>query len=215
MGELITACHGTRVLERIISTKAILCVTLATAFGNLENYLVNEPFYNSRRGFYEQMVKELVEMAEKKRVFGQSEKYYRELINGAKELGYDEAIADMFAKHVHNPENMNRRSEYEELKRVLFVYLANRFEAARNYARFERTEDLSAAGLEGVIELSLPKEIIRKGELFYRNDFTFIEVPKMVPAEYWKKIHVFEPGLKRTRALLRYNQLKVKVVEME
>ena len=96
-----------------------------------------------------------------------------------------------------------------------FVYLANRFEAARNYARFERTEDLSAAGLEGVIELSLPKEIIRKGELFYRNDFTFIEVPKMVPAEYWKKIHVFEPGLKRTRALLRYNQLKVKVVEME
>ena len=215
MGELITAYHGTRVLERIISTKAILCVTLATAFGNLENYLVNEPFYNSRRGFYEQMVKELVEMAEKKRVFGQSEKYYRELINGAKELGYDEAIADMFAKHVHNPENMNRRSEYEELKRVLFVYLANRFEAARNYARFERTEDLSAAGLEGVIELSLPKEIIRKGELFYRNDFTFIEVPKMVPAEYWKKIHVFEPGLKRTRALLRYNQLKVKVVEME
>jgi len=212
---LITAYHGTRVLERIISTKAILCVTLATAFGNLENYLVNEPFYNSRRGFYEQMVKELVEMAEKKRVFGQSEKYYRELINGAKELGYDEAIADMFAKHVHNPENMNRRSEYEELKRVLFVYLANRFEAARNYARFERTEDLSAAGLEGVIELSLPKEIIRKGELFYRNDFTFIEVPKMVPAEYWKKIHVFEPGLKRTRALLRYNQLKVKVVEME
>jgi hypothetical protein len=120
-----------------------------------------------------------------------------------------EALADLLQDH--GIQNYDVKYNYKELKRKLFVYLANQPSGAINNAR-PRTERQTGA----LLEVEIPKDLLRLSFNLYRGSTQVIEVAKEVSLKYLQQVFVSKENFQRAVNLLdKFDLTGVRVGELE
>ncbi|GEM_PF-3025325 len=185
----ITAFHGTGNLESIIRSRAI-----PSMWFNISKRI----YGNSRRKYNAQTQ----DFAQRARVCSSPESDFGGQFD-KRYLLHDEALADLV--ELHSSEgiaSVGEKMDYKELKRILFIYCADNLETAQRHNYPE------GGAYGGVVEVNLPRVMIRPGLYYIRGYYDTIDVPKHIPSEHWAQIHVHDQDFRRVIDHLDENGLE-------
>ncbi len=198
MTELIKVYHGTRNLEGIASSGAIKSY----------DFLYGEQFWLRSKKEYDALTRKFAEVARTHLECG--------LLIGDHSaepelLANDEALADLIQGYDIKEVEMSERGEYGEIKRGVFVYLACSRPTAGGYIGTGENGKVGA-----LLEVEIPRTLLRPSIQIYEGDFNTVEVPKEVSLEYLQQIAVNRPYLERATQILGEHGLgNIPVIELK
>ncbi|MBU1111284.1 MAG: hypothetical protein ABIG93_01450 [archaeon] len=185
MTELIKAYHGTRNLEGIARQGAIVAYYNR---GNDKIWFMEKKRYDSLTEKFAKAARVSHEHGTLRGDIG---------IQLDEVLANDEALADIVQLYGMHSISIEERSDYRELNRILFIYLACERSTAAAYVGTSEEGRIGA-----LLEVNIPKSIIRPSVQVSIDSFNTIEVPKEVSLEYLQQVAVNGPYLERARQIL-------------
>ncbi|HIH11950.1 TPA: hypothetical protein HA241_07205 [Candidatus Woesearchaeota archaeon] len=184
MSDSVKAYHGTSDLEGVTRGNAI----------KSPDFQQSEDYWLVRKQEYDVLTQKFAEAA---RDHIKSGFLFDGFGNDSRLLANDEALADLVETYDIQLFNPAERIDYKELKRTLFVYLADQQSGSVNFAR-SREEGQTGA----LLEFKIPKSLLRPSFWTYRGHFTVMEVAREVSLKFLQQIFVSTEDLARAVKLL-------------